>query len=135
PTDYVKVVSTATTGARGSANTVSVDRPHGTNTITVSGSIGVGASPDQEWMAVWEPTGYAADLFRRALVAHGVRVLGNVSRAATPAGAPKLAEHTSMPLSQLLTPFLKLSNNLHAEILVKAMGRATAGRGTWNAGI
>jgi D-alanyl-D-alanine carboxypeptidase/D-alanyl-D-alanine-endopeptidase (penicillin-binding protein 4) len=135
PTDHVRIVSTAVTGAAGSPSSISVDRPHGTNTMTVSGSIPVGASPVREWMAVWDPTGYAADLFRRALAAHGVRVLGPTGRGATPAAARTVADHRSMPLSQLLTPFLKLSNNLHAEILVKAMGRARADRGTWDAGI
>jgi D-alanyl-D-alanine carboxypeptidase/D-alanyl-D-alanine-endopeptidase (penicillin-binding protein 4) len=135
PTDHVTVVSTATTGAAGSASSVSVDRPHGTNAITVSGSIPAGASPVQEWMAVWDPTGYAADLFRKALGAHGVRVLRPTTRGATPASARTVADHRSMPLRELLIPFLKLSNNLHAEILVKAMGRATANRGSWDTGI
>lgn len=134
PTDYVKIASTATTGAAGSANTVSVDRQHGNNTITVSGSVPAGGDPDTEWMAVWDPTGYAASLFRDALRANGVRVLGRTTRGATPAGAGQLAKRESMPLRELAVPFLKLSNNMHAEILTKAMGRATAGKGTWSAG-
>jgi D-alanyl-D-alanine carboxypeptidase/D-alanyl-D-alanine-endopeptidase (penicillin-binding protein 4) len=134
PTGYVKVVNTAVTGPAGSPDTISVDRVHGTNTFTVTGSIPAGGAPTSEWMAVWEPTGYAAALFRAALGRHGVRVLGPTTRGATPVGAPVVAQRQSMPLRELQVPFMKLSNNLHAEILVKAMGRKVSGAGTWGAG-
>jgi D-alanyl-D-alanine carboxypeptidase/D-alanyl-D-alanine-endopeptidase (penicillin-binding protein 4) len=135
PTDYVTVVNTAVTGPAGSANTIDVSREHGANTFTVTGSIPVGGAATNQWRAVWEPTGYAAALFRAALGRHGVRVLGRTTTGAVPAGAPVVASRQSMPLRQLQVPFLKLSNNLHAEILVKAMGRAVSGRGTWSAGL
>lgn len=135
PTDYVTVANTAVTGPAGSANTISVDRVHGGNTITVTGSIPTGGATTSEWMAVWDPTGYAAALFRAALGRHGVRVLGPTTRAATPAKATPVASRQSMPLRELLTPFLKLSNNMHAEILTKAMGRKTRDQGTWGAGL
>jgi D-alanyl-D-alanine carboxypeptidase/D-alanyl-D-alanine-endopeptidase (penicillin-binding protein 4) len=134
PTSYVKIRSTATTGAPGSDDTISVDREHGSNTFTVTGSIPADGTANSEFMAVWEPTGYAAALFRDALRAHGVRVQGPTTRGATPAGAAGYAERESMPLRELLVPFLKLSNNMHAEILTKTMGRATAGEGSWDAG-
>ncbi len=134
PTDYVKIRSTATTGAPGSDDTISVDREHGSNVFTVTGSIPADGTADSEFMAVWEPTGYAAALFRDALRAHGVRVLGPTTRGATPTGATEYAARESMPLSELLVPFLKLSNNMHAEILAKTMGRATSGEGSWDAG-
>jgi D-alanyl-D-alanine carboxypeptidase/D-alanyl-D-alanine-endopeptidase (penicillin-binding protein 4) len=135
PTDYVRIANTAVTGPAGSANTISVDRPHGSNTFTVTGSIPSGGTATSEWMAVWEPTGYAAALFRAALARHGVRVLGGTALGATPASAPVVASHRSMTLRELAVPFLKLSNNLHAETLVKAMGRKASGQGTWRAGL
>lgn len=134
PTNYVRVVNNATTGPAGSSNTTTVDRVHGTNTFTITGSIPAGASAQSEWMAVWEPTGYAAALFRASLQRHGVTVLGPTVRAATPSDARVLATRESIPLSELQVPFLKLSNNLHAEILVKSMGREVSGKGSWDAG-
>ncbi len=134
PTDYVTIRSTATTGAAGSDDTISVDREHGSNVFTVSGSIPADGTADTEWMAVWEPTGYAAALFRDALRDHGVRVQGRTTRGATPRSARPYAVRESMPLRELLVPFLKLSNNMHAEILTKTMGRVTAGEGSWDAG-
>jgi serine-type D-Ala-D-Ala carboxypeptidase/endopeptidase (penicillin-binding protein 4) len=135
PTDYVTIANTAVTGPAGSSNTISVDRAHGSNNFTVTGSIPSGGAVTTEWMAVWEPTGYAAALFRAALGRHGVQVVGQTARGSQPAGATTVASRKSMPLRQLLVPFLKLSNNLHAEILVKAMGRAASNRGTWGAGL
>lgn len=132
-TGYVKVVNTAKTG--GDEAAVTVDRAHGTNTIAVSGSIPAGAQPVAEYMSVWEPTGYAADVFRRALRAHGVTVRGATVRGATPEGADEVAVRRSPPLSEVSVPFLKLSNNGIAEILVKSIGRKAAGEGSWAAGI
>jgi D-alanyl-D-alanine carboxypeptidase/D-alanyl-D-alanine-endopeptidase (penicillin-binding protein 4) len=40
-----------------------------------------------------------------------------------------------MKLSSMLKPFLKYSNNMHAEALTKAMSRKTGGAGTWADGI
>ncbi|KOX25931.1 D-alanyl-D-alanine carboxypeptidase [Saccharothrix sp. NRRL B-16348] len=135
PTDYVTIANTAVTGAPGSASSVSVERQHGTNVITVRGSIPAGGPVENEWSTVWEPTGLVTSLFRDALTRHGVHVLGGTGAGATPADARVLGEHQSMPLSQLMVPFMKLSNNMHAEILVKTAGRAVFGEGSWTAGL
>ncbi|UFQ15961.1 MULTISPECIES: D-alanyl-D-alanine carboxypeptidase/D-alanyl-D-alanine endopeptidase [Streptomyces] len=136
-TDYVDIDLRASTVAAGGADTVAVARRHGENTITVTGTVPVGGSPTKEWVTVWEPTGYAAAVFRDALAAHGVRVSGPTRTGiATPTGARRLASHDSMPLKDLLVPFMKLSNNMHAEGLTKTMGHKATGRpGSWGDGI
>ncbi|WP_214409558.1 D-alanyl-D-alanine carboxypeptidase/D-alanyl-D-alanine endopeptidase [Sphaerisporangium fuscum] len=128
-TDYLQIENHATTG---SETDVLVERVHATNKVVITGTV---AGKYDEWVAVWDPTAYAASLFRKALAKHGVRVLGPTGRGAAPEAAKSVTEHQSMPLGQLLVPFLKLSNNMHAEILTKAMGRKVSGKGTWDAGL
>jgi D-alanyl-D-alanine carboxypeptidase/D-alanyl-D-alanine-endopeptidase (penicillin-binding protein 4) len=134
-TGAIKLVNTATTGAAGSSNTINVERDHGTNVVRVSGSIPLGASVDQEWTTVWEPELYAADVFRRALNAQGISVSGRIKNAGTPTTATRLARDESMTVGELMTPFLKLSNNMHAEHLVKTMGAVVEADGSWPAGL
>ncbi|GAA2290187.1 D-alanyl-D-alanine carboxypeptidase/D-alanyl-D-alanine-endopeptidase [Streptomyces kunmingensis] len=136
-THYVHLDVRASTVAAGGEDTVAVERQHGTNTITVSGTVPLGGDTTKEWVTVWEPTGYAAAVFRDALAAHGVRVSGATKTGrATPAGARQLASHDSMALKDLLVPFMKLSNNMHAESLTKAMGHKATGRpGNWGDGV
>ncbi|GAA4906783.1 D-alanyl-D-alanine carboxypeptidase/D-alanyl-D-alanine-endopeptidase [Streptomyces coeruleoprunus] len=135
-TDYVRIDNRATTVGAGKPDTLTIERAHGTNTIVISGEIPLQGSPTKEWIAVDEPTGYAAAVFADALAAHGVRVDGPTRLGVkTPATAQLLAGHSSMPLKELMRPFMKLSNNMHAEALTKAMGHETAGSGSWSAGL
>ncbi|WP_128428843.1 D-alanyl-D-alanine carboxypeptidase/D-alanyl-D-alanine endopeptidase [Streptomyces cyaneus] len=135
-TDYVDLDVRATTVAAGGANDLTVEREHGTNTVVVSGTTPVGGAGAKEWATVWEPTGYAAAVFRDALAKHGVKVTGPTRLGRqTPATARELASHDSMPLKDLLVPFMKLSNNMHAEILTKAMGYKASQQGSWGAGL
>jgi len=135
-TGYVTIENRASTIASGGADTISFEREHGTNRIVVTGTVPVDGSQTRDWSTVWEPAGYAADVFRRALQRHGVRVLGRDRLSLpTPEGARTVATHESMTLAELMVPFLKLSNNGHAEVLTKAIGRKVSGQGTWPAGL
>jgi D-alanyl-D-alanine carboxypeptidase/D-alanyl-D-alanine-endopeptidase (penicillin-binding protein 4) len=134
--DYVDIDVTAETVAEDASETISVDREHGGNTLTVSGGIPAGAEPVTSWTSVWEPTGFAAAVFADALRDNGVQVEGRTeSGRATPGEARRVARHRSMPLAELMVPFMKLSNNNHAEVLTKTMGAETADKGTWDAGL
>jgi len=134
----VKIVNHAVTGAAGSADTVTAARAHGTNTITVSGSSPLKAGDaGTALVSVLDPTQLAVAVFRDALKRHGVTVVGATTTGKSPSGTRTIVDHASIPLSQLLPPFLKLSNNGHAELLTKAMGRAKSpgaravGRQAW----
>ncbi|TDQ53798.1 D-alanyl-D-alanine carboxypeptidase/D-alanyl-D-alanine endopeptidase [Actinorugispora endophytica] len=131
-TDYVSVDNRATTGDPWS---VGVDRALGGNTITVTGAMPPGDQGFTTMRTVHEPTGYAADLFARALADHGVEVRGDAVRGEAPGDAVAVARHDSAELGELLVPLLKLSNNGHAEILVKAIDRETGGDGGWEDGL
>jgi serine-type D-Ala-D-Ala carboxypeptidase/endopeptidase (penicillin-binding protein 4) len=132
-TGALNVVNTATTVASGGSLTVT--RAHGTNTILVSGSIAVGTAAVQRTVALSDATAVVADIFRRALAAHGVTVEGDIVTGATPSGSTVVASRQSKTLGELAIPFLKLSNNNHAELLTKALGRKVSNTGTWTAGI
>lgn len=134
-TGVVDVVNEATTGPAGSPNSLSVERLHGTDTIRITGTIPAGGSSDQEWVAVSDPTTYAADVLARALDREGIRLKGEVREGSTPESAKVLATHASMTVEELLTPFMKLSNNMHAEALVKTLGVASGGSGSWSDGL
>ncbi|MEU5990635.1 D-alanyl-D-alanine carboxypeptidase/D-alanyl-D-alanine-endopeptidase [Spirillospora sp. NPDC047418] len=134
-TGAVKIDNRAVTGPAGSPSTLSINRADGSDTIVVSGSYPVSGSTFSTLRTVGKPTLYAADVFRKALRAHGVQVDGTTERGRTPARAARIASHASMPLSRLMVPFLKLSNNMIAEILVKAIGRKAKGQGSWDAGL
>ncbi|WP_163506855.1 D-alanyl-D-alanine carboxypeptidase/D-alanyl-D-alanine endopeptidase [Fodinicola acaciae] len=134
-TGYVTVDNRATTGAAGSANTLTVDRPAGANKVVVTGSIPAGGAAVVKLRTVEDPALYAASVFRVALAKHGVTVAGATAHGTLPAGAPTLAARQSAPLSAILTPFLKLSNNGIADILAKSIGKKVTGVGSWSAGL
>ncbi|MEB3372449.1 D-alanyl-D-alanine carboxypeptidase/D-alanyl-D-alanine endopeptidase [Saccharopolyspora mangrovi] len=132
-TGALTVDNRATTAAAEGEPAITVTRDHHSGRVVVTGTVPAGAEPVEEWVAVPDVTAYATDVFTRALAARGITVTGT-GEAAAPPGARELAGRESMPLRELLVPFLKLSNNGHAEVLVKAMGREKAGEGSWAAG-
>jgi D-alanyl-D-alanine carboxypeptidase/D-alanyl-D-alanine-endopeptidase (penicillin-binding protein 4) len=136
-TDYVNIINKTTTVPAGQEKTVSIIRDHGTNDIIIEGEMPLEGSRTREWIAVEEPAGYALDLFENALLAEGIQLIGNhgLAMGETPEGSTLLAERKSMPLRELFIPFMKLSNNGHAEILAKEMGRVVHGEGSWDAGL
>ncbi|MFJ7853810.1 D-alanyl-D-alanine carboxypeptidase/D-alanyl-D-alanine-endopeptidase [Peribacillus frigoritolerans] len=134
-TDHVKVINKTKTVSADANNKIEIERSHGTQVITVTGTIPEDAEVTKEWVSVEDPTEYALSLFEKSMKEHGIKVLGKRKKGKTPVGAHMIATHQSMQLSQLLIPFMKLSNNSHAEVLVKEMGKEADGEGSWKDGL
>ncbi|WHZ01131.1 D-alanyl-D-alanine carboxypeptidase/D-alanyl-D-alanine-endopeptidase [Neobacillus sp. YX16] len=134
-TNYVNVINQAVTVSPDGETDLSIDRKHGSNTIIVKGFLPIGAKKEKEWIAIWEPTQFVLDFFNQKLAKEGIKLSGNSKLGVTPKDAKILTSHLSIPLSELLIPFMKLSNNGHAEILVKEMGKIRKGEGSWEKGL
>lgn len=136
-TDYLKIINKAKTGNKGETDTLTIDRVHGTNQIIIEGTIPLEGKSVGEILSVWEPTGYALDVFKKSLEEQGITLNDTVKMKIdeTPEGAQILTSKKSMTLEELLLPFMKLSNNIHGETLVKEMGKVIYGEGSWDVGL
>ena len=130
--DAVTLVNHTTTGGD---TALTFDRQPGSNRIVVSGTVAAQAEASSRLITVDQPARVVGALLQNALRAHGITLRGNAEEGVTPAGARLLAEKTSPPLSRLAVTFLKVSNNGYGEVLTKAMGRKTQGKGDWAAGL
>ncbi|HYO45632.1 MAG TPA: D-alanyl-D-alanine carboxypeptidase/D-alanyl-D-alanine-endopeptidase, partial [Gemmatimonadota bacterium] len=139
PTGYVTVNVSATTGPPGGTSDLVVDRHWDPreNVIDVTGTLTLDAEPVVARRTVEVPALHAATVLLELLEARGVEVLG-VARhdPVEEAVADTIATHTSKPLALSIRNFLKVSDNLTGELLVKAVGASVAGPpGTYEKGL
>lgn len=79
---------------------------------------------------VFETQGWARALFREAILAQGIKILPAGSFGGDPRGQPRELSFVSKPLSEILKPFLKNSNNFMGDALLRALaadGRVAGG--------
>jgi serine-type D-Ala-D-Ala carboxypeptidase/endopeptidase (penicillin-binding protein 4) len=134
-TTAVKIINHAKTVSEAGEKKLKIVRMHDKKNIEVSGTISVYSKLMKEWVSVLDPTSFGLDLFQQSLKNHGIKLDGQIKIGHAPENIHPILTHHSIPLSQLLIPFLKLSNNGHAEILIKEMGRNSKGEGSWEKGL
>jgi D-alanyl-D-alanine carboxypeptidase/D-alanyl-D-alanine-endopeptidase (penicillin-binding protein 4) len=141
----VRTVAAASRG-RSSERKVFMEREAGTRQLRLWGTLPVSATAEILTLAVDDPCEYAAGALRLALQQRGIAVEGGVevrhrfaNEPASDAGAPEpsfeLARHESAPLIDDLGITAKVSQNLHAELALRAVGRARKGVGSRQAGL
>jgi D-alanyl-D-alanine carboxypeptidase/D-alanyl-D-alanine-endopeptidase (penicillin-binding protein 4) len=123
---YLTVDNQAATAAGGATN-LDFERLPGSNVLRLTGTIAVGAEPQLLRLGIDDPAHYAAWRFKALLEARGVRVAGAVS-ARHRSGGPlppqePLARLVPPPLGEDLTIINKASQNLHAELMLRRLGR------------
>lgn len=134
---YYRFESTATAGAPGSEDDLTLRREPGGNLVRLSGTLAVGAEPRTLNVALEDPARWAATVFSEVLRSKGIVVLGGVetSSAPLPEGLRVLATHEGRPLGDELAAVNKTSQNLHAEMLLRRLGQRASGQGTAEAGL
>ena len=136
-TDYVKIMNQTKTVEKNGSTKIEIEREHGTNQVIVKGTIALDHKDLKSWIAVWEPTQYVLHIFKSSLEMNGIQ-LGKESKLLTgeiPEEATLLTYKKSIPLKDLLVPFMKLSNNGIGETLTKEMGKIIYNEGSWDKGI
>ncbi len=131
----LQIASTVKTIASDGRLDIELRRLPGSLHLDVTGSVPIGRTDVTQTVSVDNPTDFVVSAFRQALINQGVRVSGEAvdvdSLPAPPdlASAEVLITYTSPPLAEIGKVLLKVSQNLYADTLLKAMGRPAAGGG------
>jgi D-alanyl-D-alanine carboxypeptidase/D-alanyl-D-alanine-endopeptidase (penicillin-binding protein 4) len=126
----------------GSPKKIKIGRDAGSRQLRIWGTLPPKDPGLSEILAIHDPALYAAVALRDALTRRGVAIQGAaVARHSLP-GAPvtpttglELARLDSLPLLENLRVMAKVSQNLHAELILRAVARAQRGAGSREAGI
>jgi D-alanyl-D-alanine carboxypeptidase/D-alanyl-D-alanine-endopeptidase (penicillin-binding protein 4) len=140
--EYYAIDNRVATVAAGGEPRVRMSRQPGSRQLLLRGSVPAGHAAIREIVPVDDPALYAATALYDALTRRGVFVAGRPvarHRAVTddnvPADGAVVASHTSPPLSELLQVIEKVSQNLHAELILREVGRVARNAGTREAGL
>ena len=158
---YHQVDNRIITTPSGTARDIHINREPGSTVLTLWGSLPVDDPGATEALAIEDPAQFAAALFTQLLETRGIEVYGkerarhtelaslstfSVTASAGARGGDAsqhpltaqnlvLASYQSQPLLEDLTVINKVSQNLHAEILLRLLGREKGSAGTVEGGL
>ncbi len=158
--EYYKIDNRVMTTPQGTGpRTVAINREPGSNQLTFWGNIPQDDAGFGEALAIEDPADFTARLFRQLLEARGVTVYGRArthhtelssmqtfsvtsiasgggdsSRPSIPAPLV-LASYQSQPLAQDLRVINKVSQNLHAELALRLLGKEKGTSGSIQGGL
>ncbi|MFJ8262061.1 D-alanyl-D-alanine carboxypeptidase/D-alanyl-D-alanine-endopeptidase [Rummeliibacillus sp. NPDC094406] len=125
----------AKTVAANQYTTLKIEREYRKNKVVVSGNLPINKSW-KEWITVPNPTMHTLLLFKHALEKQNIQYSQDkFYHGKTPTDATLIVQKQSIPLAQLMVPYMKLSNNGIADILVKTMGKVMLDQGSTKAGL
>jgi len=128
PPGFVDVDGTVSTSEAGADNVVLTLTPSGRRlSAKVSGSIASGSKLVRYTRRVEDPQLLAGYALKAVLEEVGVKVSGEVKLGSREKGVV-LARHESAPLSEILLPVGKNSDNFYAETIFKTLGAEAKGR-------
>jgi serine-type D-Ala-D-Ala carboxypeptidase/endopeptidase (penicillin-binding protein 4) len=136
-TPVVTIVDRTNTSERGTTRELSVTRPLGQSTIEVRGTMPVDDRGFNASVAVARPALVFTTMLRTALERLGVSITGQTRTVDAQARADnreplpvsslvEIATRQSPPLSFIAAKTLKPSQNLYAELILRALGKASA---------
>jgi D-alanyl-D-alanine carboxypeptidase/D-alanyl-D-alanine-endopeptidase (penicillin-binding protein 4) len=146
---YYLLKSHIVTGAKATEKNYHLERQPGSMELDLWGQVPIDRGDDTDTVAILNPPQLVAEQFRAALQARGIVVDGAIEvrhftrlEAASFQGTippsfsrVALAEHSSPPLSESIKVVNKESENLHAEMLLRTLGRVQNSQGSLAGGL
>lgn len=161
--DYYTLENSLTTAPQGAKEEYGIDRAPGSLDVRLYGTLAIGGNGLHEGLALEDSADFAARAFLGMLRQRGILVTGAAKArhrdsvdtesfrkeqeepltlapstlqtvTTTPAGERMLASHVSPPLLEDMTVTMKVSQNLHAELTLRTLGKLLARDGSLGQG-
>jgi D-alanyl-D-alanine carboxypeptidase/D-alanyl-D-alanine-endopeptidase (penicillin-binding protein 4) len=139
--DYYKLTKTEVTSVTTGRTRLRVEqKPNKKDVeIEITGQIKVGEGSWDLRRRVDDPARFAAEIFKKALAAEGVKIRKpQTGNGTVPLTAKLVAHHDSAPLLDVVRAMNKHSDNYVAEVIIKTIGaelKGTPGPATWADGL